>query len=184
MPFASVEVNSTYYGIPRPGTMELLDRRTPDEFAFMVKAHQSMTHDKAGPSPEQLAAFRECLAPLRAAGKLRGILLQFPWAFRPTQGARRRLEGLHEALSAEAPLFVEFRHAAWLVPRVFEFLAERRKSRTLYRIPVIVVTAAELTDTARLAICVSVRTRLATANALWKQRCKMTPVLPTPAARA
>jgi uncharacterized protein YecE (DUF72 family) len=123
--FASVEINSTYYGIPKPGTMALLDRKTPDGFEFVVKGHRSMTHDKAGPSPEDLAAFRECLVPLRAAGKLRGILLQFPWSFRPTQGARRRLEGLHQALSAEAPLFVEFRHASWLVPRVFEFLQER-----------------------------------------------------------
>ena len=44
-------------------------------------------------------------------------------------------------------------------------------------------TAAELTDTARPAMPVSVRTRLATENALWKQRCSTAPVVPTPAAR-
>jgi uncharacterized protein YecE (DUF72 family) len=123
--FASVELNSSYYGIPRPGTMELLDRKTPDGFEFVVKGYKSMTHEQSGPSPEDLAAFRECLGPLRAAGKLRGVLLQFPWSFRPTQAARKRLEALHQALSPEAPLFVEFRHASWLVPRVFEFLEQR-----------------------------------------------------------
>ncbi len=123
--FTAVEINTTYYGIPRPSTMELLDRKTPDGFEFVVKGHQSMTHGPTGPTKAELDAFKECLAPLRAAGKLRGVLLQFPWAFRPTLGTRKRLEHLHEALSAEARLFVEFRHASWLTPRVFEFLEQR-----------------------------------------------------------
>jgi uncharacterized protein YecE (DUF72 family) len=123
--FRAVEINSSYYGIPRPSTMELLDHKTPDGFEFMVKGHQSMTHSKEDPSPETYAAFRDCLAPLRAAGKLRGVLLQFPWSFRPTQASRKRLEALHQALAGDARLFVEFRHAAWLVPRVFEFLEQR-----------------------------------------------------------
>jgi uncharacterized protein YecE (DUF72 family) len=123
--FHAVEVNATYYRIPPPSTMVGLDHKTPPDFEFLVKAHQSMTHEKAPPAPEIFRAFDACLAPLRDAGKFRGVLLQFPWAFRPTQGARKRLELLRSELGAETPLFVEFRHAAWLEEKVFQFLDER-----------------------------------------------------------
>src|SRR4249920_2562387 len=70
--FAAVEVNSTYYRIPPPATMASLDRRTPAGFEFLVKAHQSMTHEKAAPDAATFDAFRACSEPLARAGKLRG----------------------------------------------------------------------------------------------------------------
>jgi uncharacterized protein YecE (DUF72 family) len=123
--FHAVELNATYYRIPPPSTMAGLDRKTPRGFEFVVKAHQSMTHETAEPSPDTFDAFRAALAPLQAAGKFRGVLLQFPWAFRPTKPARARLELLDRELADARPLFVEFRHASWLDPRVFRFLDER-----------------------------------------------------------
>ena len=123
--FDTVEVNATYYRIPPPKTMASLDARTPAHFEFVVKAHKTMTHDQADPDEATFAAFADCVAPLVAAGKFRGVLLQFPWAFRPDVAARARLELLHGRLSALGPLFVEFRHAAWLDERVFRFLDER-----------------------------------------------------------
>jgi uncharacterized protein YecE (DUF72 family) len=121
--FSAVEVNATYYRIPPPSTMESLSRRTPPTFEFLVKAHQSMTHDKAAPDAATFDAFRASVAPLQ--GKLRGVLLQFPWAFRPTLGARKRLDLLAAELAPLGPLFVEFRHASWLSEKVFRYLEER-----------------------------------------------------------
>jgi uncharacterized protein YecE (DUF72 family) len=123
--FTAVEINATYYRIPPPSTMESLDRRTPAGFEFVIKAHKSMTHEKVAPEPAVFEAFRASAAPLVRAGKLRGVLLQFPWAFRPTQGARRRLDLLDDELADLRPLFVEFRHASWLQERVFRYLEER-----------------------------------------------------------
>lgn len=123
--FHAVEINSTYYGIPPARIMAGLVERTPDAFEFLVKAHKSMTHETAEPTEATWRAFDDCLAPLVAAGKHRGVLLQFPWAFRPDLAGRRRLDLLHERLSARGPLFVEFRHAAWLDERVFRYLDER-----------------------------------------------------------
>src|SRR6185503_12289099 len=37
--FGVVEVNSTYYGIPKPRMMELLVKKTPDHFRFVTKLH-------------------------------------------------------------------------------------------------------------------------------------------------
>jgi uncharacterized protein YecE (DUF72 family) len=122
--FGAVELNSSYYGIPAPRTMERLAARTPPDFEFVVKAHQSMTHEKQLPDEATFAQFRACLEPLVRAGKHRGVLLQFPWAVRPTQGTRKRLERLHTELSAQGPLFVEFRHESWLIDPVFRFLDE------------------------------------------------------------
>ena len=123
--FAAVEVNATYYRIPPPKTMESLGRRTPAGFEFLVKAHQSMTHEKAPPDAATFDAFRACAEPLARTGKLRGVLLQFPWAFRPTLGARKRLDLLATELAPLGPLFVEFRHASWLSDKVFGYLEER-----------------------------------------------------------
>ena len=123
--FAAVEVNATYYRIPPPSTMESLASRTPAAFEFLVKAHQSMTHEKLAPPRETFDAYRAAIEPLQKAGKMRGMLLQFPWAFRPTLGARKRLDLLAAELAPVGPLFVEFRHASWLVDKVFRYLEER-----------------------------------------------------------
>ncbi|MEP7028780.1 MAG: DUF72 domain-containing protein [Candidatus Eisenbacteria bacterium] len=123
--FTAVEINSTYYRIPPPSTMASLDARTPASFEFLVKAHQGMTHEKLAPDPEAFEAFRACVAPLVDSGKFRGVLLQFPWAFRPTQGARKRLDLLAAELASLRPLFVEFRHASWLRDEVFRYLEDR-----------------------------------------------------------
>jgi uncharacterized protein YecE (DUF72 family) len=121
--FRAVEVNATYYRIPPPRTMASLDRRTPPAFEFLVKAHQSMTHQKLAPDAATFDAFRASVEPL--GGKLKGVLLQFPWAFRPTLGARKRLDLLAGELGSLGPLFVEFRHASWLQEKVFRYLDER-----------------------------------------------------------
>ncbi len=57
------------------------------------------------------------------AGKLDGILLQFPWSFRPGPGSRGLLTGTKEALP-EHRLFVEFRNAAWNRPETFAQLQD------------------------------------------------------------
>jgi len=123
--FRAVEVNATYYRIPPPSTMEGMVRKTPDGFEFLVKAHQSMTHEKAAPDAATFAAFLAAVAPVQAAGRHRGVLLQFPWAFRPTLEARARLDLLAEQLAPAGPLFVEFRHVSWVRERVFRYLDER-----------------------------------------------------------
>jgi len=120
--FAAVEVNATYYRIPPPSTMASLAARTPSTFEFLVKAHQSMTHEKAAPTAETFDAFRAAVEPL--GDKMRGVLLQFPWAFRPTLGSRKRLDLLQAELAPLGPLFVEFRHASWMTDRVFRYLEE------------------------------------------------------------
>jgi len=121
--FGCVEVNSTYYGMPRPKVMEHMAARTPDAFGFVVKLHQSLTHE-GDPGEDGVRAFLAGIEPLKAAGKYRGLLAQFPWAFRRTEAAKAHLERLRGSLPGE-PLWVEFRHASWMHPRLPAWLRER-----------------------------------------------------------
>lgn len=141
--FDTVEVDSTYYGLPSERTAELWAERTPAGFTFHIKAFGMMT--RHGVRPEQLPAglrsafeleldrrgrivrptdelretvfswFSSALAPLRDTGRLGVILLQFPPYF--VAGDRNRDYIAYAArLLAPDPVAVEFRHASWVAP--------------------------------------------------------------------
>jgi len=114
--FDVVEVNSTYYRILDPQVMERMERKTPDGFRFIVKLHQSMTHENA-PDPSSFRDFLASLEPLKDARKYDGLLAQFPWAFRFSPRSLDHLRTLRGRLAGE-PLFVEFRHDSWTEPSV------------------------------------------------------------------
>jgi uncharacterized protein YecE (DUF72 family) len=110
--FDAVEINSTYYRIPPPATFERLAERAPEGFTFVVKLPREMTHEREG-FAEARNPFLESIRPLREAGRLGGLLAQFPSSFRPTNEARAHLEALAEALPRDVPLCAEFRHESW-----------------------------------------------------------------------
>ncbi|MCY2928103.1 MAG: DUF72 domain-containing protein [Planctomycetota bacterium] len=119
--FEAVEVNFTYYRMPTARTMDSLARRTPAGFAFWVKANESVTHKG---DVSQTPAFLEALAPMAEAGKLAGVLLQFPQSFHRTIDNRKYLAGALEAF-ASTPTAVEFRHRSWQDPATARGLADR-----------------------------------------------------------
>lgn len=118
--FDTVEVNSTYYRIPPPRTLEQMEKKTPDGFHFVVKLNKGMTHEDSR-DPALYRDFKAVLEPLKAAGKYDGLLAQFPWGFRRTVDHVRHVEGVREMLPGE-PLFVEFRHDSWLTPELEPWL--------------------------------------------------------------
>jgi uncharacterized protein YecE (DUF72 family) len=122
--FPVVEINATYYRIPNPRVFETIERKTPPGFRFVVKLHQTMTHENRLDEPT-LAAFRSLLEPLRAAGKFDGLLAQFPMRFRRTRDSKAHLERLRDRFAGD-PLFVEFRHHSWAHPGLEPWLSEHR----------------------------------------------------------
>jgi uncharacterized protein YecE (DUF72 family) len=137
--FDTVEVDSTFYRLPTDSMTAGWAERTPDGFTMHVKAFGLMTRhpvkaetippglreqmpvDERGRidrPPRELRAevfrlFLEALEPLRAAGKLGGILFQLPpyVVFKPA--SLDYLEWAREQLG-EHELLVEFRHRSWL----------------------------------------------------------------------
>jgi uncharacterized protein YecE (DUF72 family) len=118
--YPTVEINSTYYGMPHPATMYQMTRKVPDGFDFVVKAHQSMTHSDRF-QPESFEQFRQALVPLREAGMLGAVLAQFPHSFRPTIANDRYLEILRNELP-DVPVVVEFRNGGWVREQTSERL--------------------------------------------------------------
>lgn len=121
-----VEINNTFYRPVAPRVAESWVRRTADRpaFAFAAKTHRSCTHQ---PEIEPHRAVAETLAglrPLREAGKLVALLLQFPQSFHRNAAAFERLERLHSALDGW-PLAVEVRHASWACDEATEWFADR-----------------------------------------------------------
>ena len=112
--FDAVEIDSSYYAIPKPSLFERMARRTRSDFRFTVKAPGSVTHlpAEAEPSRGDLEAFAACIAPLTAEGKLGAVLAQFPGAFKPGREALARLTLLRERWP-EVRLVAEFRHRDW-----------------------------------------------------------------------
>ena len=131
--FPVSEVNFTYYRMPSARTLASLARRTPPGYAFWVKAHQSMTHQRDRSS---VPAYLDGLAPLQEAGKLTGVLLQFPQSFHRTVAHRQYLADLAGDLEGTA-LAVEFRHRSWQHESTYEGLAARGITLVVPDVPAI-----------------------------------------------
>ena len=120
--FDTVEVNSTFYGVPKPPVAAAWASRTPEDFVFSLKLHQQFTHPKMFAAATGSAdttvgrsdvdRFREAIDPLHRSGKLGALLAQFPPSFRNDGAAHDHLAWLIEALS-DCPLAVELRHRSW-----------------------------------------------------------------------
>lgn len=131
----TVEINSTYYTIPSPKTVDSMEKKTPSFFEFTVKAPKIVTHDPFDPRIENkpqkgdiekaFEMFKEALKPLILSKKLGAILLQFPVFFLNTQRNKDYILFCLERLSPFS-IVVEFRHITWVKDETFEFL--RRNS--------------------------------------------------------
>ncbi|MEM3658255.1 MAG: DUF72 domain-containing protein, partial [Candidatus Hadarchaeum sp.] len=124
--FNTVEINSTYYRIPSPYMMAALVRKVPKGFVFTVKVPKEMTHER-GKFEEAVGPFLSALSPMVEAGCLASLLAQFPHSLPrgdPLESLAH-LRRLREAIPADLPMHVEFRHAFWYKPAVLDFLADR-----------------------------------------------------------
>lgn len=125
--FDTVEVNSTFYHPARTSVAESWARRVADrpDFQFTAKLWQRFTHQrKEAWTRDEVREVRNGMEPLRDAGRLGAMLLQFPWSFRRTDVNREWLDDLAREFG-DFPLVLEVRHASWNVPEFYAELAER-----------------------------------------------------------
>jgi uncharacterized protein YecE (DUF72 family) len=120
--FDTVELNNTFYRLPRTSAVARWVAETPDEFVFAVKVSRYITHVKRLVDAERhLPLLLERIEPLLDSPKLGPLLWQLP----PT--LRRDDERLATALTAFPAALrhaVEFRHESWFVPEVMALLRE------------------------------------------------------------
>ncbi len=122
--FNALELNSTYYAIPRVSTIESMVKRTGEGFMFAVKANQEMTHVRQQ-GPELFKSFLNVLKPLTEARKLGCVLAQFPYSFGYSDENLNYLSKFN-VLMEGLPLTVEFRNVTWLNDRTLEWLRNNR----------------------------------------------------------
>ncbi|MGH7144229.1 MAG: DUF72 domain-containing protein [Planctomycetota bacterium] len=123
--FGAVELNYTWYQMPKADAVERQRRQTPPAFRFAAKLTRTLTHEVTADWRKQAAAYREGIAPLVEARQLAAVLIQLAPDFTYTVPSRRYLAALLQALR-DLPLAVEFRHVSWAQPRVYTELARRR----------------------------------------------------------
>ncbi len=121
--FNACEINSTYYALPKPSSLQAMAEKTGKDFLFSIKANQKMTHQREDNS-SIFKAFCQVLEPIISAGKLGCILAQFPYSFRFNRHNWDYLSLLKERL-AELPVVIEFRNAQWLRSDVFDWFRQQ-----------------------------------------------------------
>ena len=124
--FDVVEINSSYYGPPRPTSAKKWVERvsTNPRFRFTAKLFHSFTHERH-PALNDEKEFKRGIEPIAEAGRLGALLLQFPWSFQFSPENRGYLMQLLKRFS-EYPLVVEVRHASWLEKDILDVLSELR----------------------------------------------------------
>jgi uncharacterized protein YecE (DUF72 family) len=117
----AVEINNTFYRLPRRSVLEGWAAQVPERFRFAVKASQRITHMKrlADVGDET----RYLLDVVQALGERLGVLLfQLPPNLKLELD---RFDRFLELLPPGTRAAFEFRHASWLDPRVHERLHAR-----------------------------------------------------------
>lgn len=128
--FPFVELDFSWYAMPRAESLAEMAETTNPEFLFSLKAHRSLTHEVAEDWATKAEEFCRAAQALSSRSKLAAILIQLPYRFSYTAENRTYLSDLCSALSA-FPLVVEFRNDAWYRGRVFEELEKRAISLAL-----------------------------------------------------
>ena len=119
--FSSVEINNTFYRMPKASVLEAWGEQVPTDFLFVLKASQQITHRKRlKDAGEPLAYLLDTAATL--GHRLGPILFQLPPNLKKDIN---RLRGFLELLPEGRPFAFEFRHETWVDDEVHSALRER-----------------------------------------------------------
>ena len=120
--FPTVEINNTFYRLPKTHVLEEWAAQTPEKFTFTLKASQRITHH-ARLKPESAGAVEFLLKTTAVLGdRLGAILFQLP------PNLRKDLTLLHnflELLPTGRRYAFEFRHESWFDEGTFRLLRDR-----------------------------------------------------------
>jgi uncharacterized protein YecE (DUF72 family) len=128
--FDTVELNNTFYCLPKRPALECWRDSTPAGFRFAAKGSRFLTHMKKLKDPEQgLEKFFHAIDVLEP--KLGPILFQLPpnW-----QLDFDRLQHFLHVLPAEHQYAFEFRNPSWDVPEVYTLLGRHNAAYCIFEL--------------------------------------------------
>lgn len=120
--FRSVEINNTFYRMPKPEMLETWAAEVPADFKFVIKAPQRITHIQRLKDADDSVSYL-----LKVAGvlqeRLGRLLFQLPPHLKKDAG---RLRDFLALLPRERGAAFEFRHASWFDDEIFGLLREHQ----------------------------------------------------------
>jgi uncharacterized protein YecE (DUF72 family) len=126
--FRTVEINSTFYGLPTAATVAAWRDSTPPGFHFACKASRFITHMKKLKDPA--AATARFFGAMSGLGdRLGPVLFQLPPRWRIDAG---RLTAFLDALPAGKRYAFEFRDESWFDPSIYRLLEARNTAFCAY----------------------------------------------------
>jgi uncharacterized protein YecE (DUF72 family) len=140
--FDTVEINNTFYRLPKREAVARWVEQTPEDFVFAVKMSRYITHIKRLTDLEGgIARFYERIEPLARSPKIGPVLWQLPPTF------KRNDERLAEALDALPPSrhCFEFREPSWYADEVYALLRDHGAALVIPDSPKYLFRTLELT---------------------------------------
>jgi len=120
--FRSVEINNTFYRLPKASVLEAWANEVPADFRFVLKASQRITHMQRLKDTGDLVAYLLKVA-VALKERLGPLLFQLPPYLKKDSGRLREFLAL---LPSDRLSAFEFRHESWLDQEVFDLLREHR----------------------------------------------------------
>ncbi len=116
--FDTVELNSSFYHLPKATTFQSWQETTPKDFVFSVKASRYITHNLNLKNAEE--PLNKLVQNANSLGKKLGpILFQLSPRFRINF---ERLKNFLDILPKNQRFAFEFRHQSWFDPKVYGIL--------------------------------------------------------------
>lgn len=129
--FNTVELNNTFYHLPKEATVRTWHKKAPGDFVFAVKASRFITHIKRLTNlGDSLKVFFKRVYLLKE--KLGPILYQLPPSMKMDN---KRLSSFLKRLPQKKRNVIEFRHQSWLNEEVFEVLKRFNAAHCIISMP-------------------------------------------------
>src|SRR5258708_36592517 len=125
--FATVELDSTFYGCPSARAVNNWAARTPGDFIFSVKIPQVITHEKTLVNCD--SEFEEFVKTMDILGpKLGPMVFQFPlfdrWKFQKQDSFLAVLTAFLKKLPTDHKFVIDIRNKTWLDAKFADVLRE------------------------------------------------------------
>ncbi|MFX1497411.1 MAG: DUF72 domain-containing protein [Promethearchaeota archaeon] len=116
--FNVIELNSSFYNLPSIEMVKKWQTIVPDNFRFIVKVWQEITHNFEGNLEERIYQFFETFEPLQS--KIFGFLFQFPPRFKYSENHLNKLKRLINLIPKKRGIvyIIEVRDNSWFNSKI------------------------------------------------------------------
>jgi uncharacterized protein YecE (DUF72 family) len=119
----AVELNNTFYRMPKPEMIESWKSQVPENFRFSVKAPQTITHfRRLKDAAPQTRIMLKTVAALDQ--RLGAVIFRLPEDMKKDV---KRLESFLKVLPVDTPAVFDFRHPTWFDDEVVELLRSQKR---------------------------------------------------------